>query len=40
MERVTEEILAHGEYLGVVRGHERWGLGRDHVIPRTGPSNR
>ena len=26
MVRVNEEILARGEYLGVVRGHERWGL--------------
>lgn len=26
MVRVTEEILVRGEYLGIIRGHERWGL--------------
>ena len=44
---VTEALFENGEFIGTVRGHERYGMyfaemkiikGEYHVIPRTKPS--
>ncbi|AFZ26626.1 SH3 domain-containing protein [Cylindrospermum stagnale PCC 7417] len=32
MDRVTQEIINRGDYLGTVRGHDRWGLSFDKPI--------